>query len=111
MPDFGRKLENQQNAPVKTTLDLPNDLVREVKLRAVNEGMKLKDVISDLLRKGLGQPNPTPAGTTARRGGIALPLFPSSPQAPARRMSLDRLVAAEQETLTREDLERLRPPV
>jgi len=109
--DFDRNLENQQYGEVKTTLDLPNDLVREVKLRAVNEGMKLKDVISDLLRKGLGHPNPTPPGTTARRGGIALPLFPSSPHAPARRMSLDRLVAAEHETLTRDDIERLRPPV
>ena len=38
---------------MKTTLDLPSDLVREVKLRAVNEGRKLKDTFSDLLRKGL----------------------------------------------------------
>lgn len=109
--NFDRKLENQQSGRVKTTLDLPNDLVREVKLRAVNEGMKLKDVISDLLRKGLGHPNPTPPGTPARRGGISLPLFPSSPDAPARWMPADRLVAAEHETLTRDDLERLSPPV
>lgn len=95
---------------MKTTLDLPNDLVREVKLRAVNEGKKLKDVISDLLRQGLGHPAPTVEGVTARRGTIDLPLFPSSPDAPARRMSLDALVAAEHETLTRDDLERLRPP-
>lgn len=102
-------MENQQNGTVKTTLDLPNDLVREVKLRAVNEGKKLKDVISDLLRQGLGHPSPPVSGGTARRGRIDLPLFPSSPDAPARRMSMDELLAAERETLTRDDLERLRP--
>ena len=95
---------------MKTTLELPNDLVREVKLRAVNEGKKLKDVISDLLRQGLGHPAPTLPGAMARRGRIDVPLFPSSPSAPARRMSLDDLVAAEHESLTRDDLERLRPP-
>ena len=107
---FDIKLENQQAGSVKTTLDLPNDLVREVKLRAVNEGKKLKEVISDLLRQGLGHSTPTLAVVTARQGRIVLPLFPSSPKAPARRMSLDNLVAAEHESLTRDDLERLRPP-
>ncbi|WP_395738996.1 antitoxin [Prosthecobacter sp.] len=38
---------------MKTTLDLPSDLVREIKLRAVNEGGKLKDTVADLLRRGL----------------------------------------------------------
>jgi len=38
---------------VKTTIDLPPDLVREMKLLAVNEGRKLKDVAADLLKRGL----------------------------------------------------------
>jgi plasmid stability protein len=38
---------------MKTTLHLPDDLVREIKLRAVREGKKLKDEVADLLRKGL----------------------------------------------------------
>jgi len=38
---------------MKTTLDLPEELVKEVKLRAVHEGMKLKDAMAELLRKGL----------------------------------------------------------
>ena len=38
---------------MKTTVDLPNDLVREIKLRAVNEGRKLKEVVTELLRFGL----------------------------------------------------------
>ena len=38
---------------MKTTLDLPDALVKEIKLRAVHEGKKLKDAMADLLRKGL----------------------------------------------------------
>lgn len=38
---------------MKTTIDLPPDLVREMKLLAVHEGRKLKDVAADLLKRGL----------------------------------------------------------
>jgi hypothetical protein len=38
---------------MKTTLDLPDDLVKEMKLLAIHEGKKLKDAVADLLRKGL----------------------------------------------------------
>ncbi|HYO12520.1 MAG TPA: antitoxin [Thermoanaerobaculia bacterium] len=40
---------------MKTTLELPDDLVRAVKIRAVEENKKLKDTIADLLRRGLAQ--------------------------------------------------------
>jgi len=109
-PTFDRKMENQQNGIVKTTLDLPNELVREVKLRAVNEGKKLKDVIAELLTQGLGHSSQPPMGVTPRRGTIEIPLFRSSSNAPAGRMTLEQLVAAEHETLTRDDLERPNTP-
>jgi hypothetical protein len=48
-----RKMVNQQNAFMKTTLDLPEDLVTQVKIRAVRERKKLKDAVAELLRKGL----------------------------------------------------------
>lgn len=38
---------------MKTTVDLPESLVRQVKMRAAREGQKLQDVIADLLRRGL----------------------------------------------------------
>ena len=38
---------------MKTTLELPDDLVKAVKLLAVHEGKKLKDAVADLLRQGL----------------------------------------------------------
>jgi hypothetical protein len=38
---------------MKTTLDLPDDLMHEVKIRAVHERKKLKDAIAELIRKGI----------------------------------------------------------
>ena len=38
---------------MKTTLDLPDELMREVKIRAVHEHKKLKDAIAELLKKGV----------------------------------------------------------
>lgn len=40
---------------MKTTLDLPDDLVRAVKIRAVEENKKLKDTVAELLRRGLAK--------------------------------------------------------
>ena len=42
---------------MKTTLDLPDDLMHEVKLRAVNQQKKLKDTIAELLRRGMAAEN------------------------------------------------------
>ena len=47
-----RKLGNQQNGCMKTTLDLPDKLVRQVKLRALREGKKLKDAVAGHCAKG-----------------------------------------------------------
>lgn len=38
---------------MKTTLDLPDDLMREVKIRAAQQGRKLKDLLADAIRIGL----------------------------------------------------------
>jgi hypothetical protein len=38
---------------MKTTLELPDELMREVKIRAIHEGKKLKDAIADFIRKGM----------------------------------------------------------
>ncbi len=61
--------ENQQNGRMKTTLDLPDDLVKEIKLHAVNEGKKLKDAMAELLRKGLSAT--APGSVTAVKAGKA----------------------------------------
>lgn len=38
---------------MKTTLDLPDGLMRRVKLRAVHRNQKLKDAIAQLLEAGM----------------------------------------------------------
>jgi hypothetical protein len=38
---------------MKTTLDLPDVLIKQVKLHAIHQGRKLKDAVADLLRQGL----------------------------------------------------------
>lgn len=44
---------------MKTTLDLPDELMRAVKIRAVHEQKKLKDTVAELLRKGMAKPRRT----------------------------------------------------
>jgi hypothetical protein len=56
---------------VKTTLDLPAELMREVKIRAVQDNRKLKDAIADLLQRGLARERATPAKARRR---VRLPL-------------------------------------
>ncbi len=38
---------------MRITLELPDDLVKEIKLRAACDGAKLKSMVADLLRAGL----------------------------------------------------------
>lgn len=58
---------------MKTTLDLPDDLMRAVKIRAVEENRKLKDTMADLLRRGLAQKRGVPAVPAG--GRLKLPLI------------------------------------
>jgi hypothetical protein len=74
---------------MKTTLDLPDDLVREVKIHAVHENRKLKDTVADLLRRGLAQKHGGPA---AARRRIKLPLVECAHEArPDEEMTPDRV--------------------
>ena len=41
---------------MKTTLDLPDDLMRAVKIRAAEHNLKLKDIVADALRAALASP-------------------------------------------------------
>lgn len=85
---------------MKTTLDLPDELMREVKIKAVNENRKLKDAIADLLRRGLAQEAHF-QGPVRKRA--SLPLVQCAHEArPEEEMTPDRvasvLLAEESET-------------
>ena len=56
---------------MKTTLNLPDDLMREVKLRSVEQNRRLTDTISELLRIGLAQEQ---AGASQHGNRVQLPL-------------------------------------
>lgn len=86
---------------MKATFDLPNDLVRSIKLRAVHENRGLKEVVTDLLRSALA--HETLPKTAPQKGRIELPLFASKPGAPASRMRADALLALEQAAHLEED--------
>lgn len=96
---------------MKTTLDLPDELIREVKLRAVHQRRTVKDIVAEFLRQGLGL---APLGLSEKRsvspmvkiGERGLPVIRCAPHAPATRMSVEELLALEQETQTEEDLKR-----
>lgn len=83
---------------MKTTLDLPADLVREMKLRAAREGRKLKDVASEIVRRGLARSG-SPEGAVVHR--VKLPLIECGPPAnPATEPTPDQLA----ETLLQQEV-------
>ena len=56
---------------MKTTLELPDDLIRAVNIRAVEENRRLKDTMADLLRRGLDRERGAPVLVRRR---LRLPL-------------------------------------
>jgi len=74
---------------MKTTLDLPDDLMRAVKIRAVQENRRLKHTVADLLRRGLAEQRGAPA---APRRRVKLPLVECAHEArPGEEMTPERV--------------------
>lgn len=85
-------------ALVKTTIELPADLIRQLKMRAVTEDRKLKDVAAEALRRGLDAP---PVGPVTAR--VQLPLVLTAHRAdPETEMTPERVA----QTLAESDLGR-----
>jgi plasmid stability protein len=98
-------------ARMKTTLDLPDDILREMKLRALMKGRTLRDLVADFLRQGLGMTGPRastalPADSPFELGADGIPIFRGKANAPALHMNLDALQQLEHDALTREDMQR-----
>jgi plasmid stability protein len=91
-------------AKMKTTLDLPDDLMREVKIRAARESLKLKDTVADLLRRGLSRSR----SETRVRRRVTLPIVECAHEAPpGEEMTPERVAAI----LLDEESEARRGPV
>ena len=66
---------------MKTTLDLPDALVNEIKLRATHEGREFTDVIADLLTAGLS-PTINSHAENGQTVSKTLPLIKARPAPP-----------------------------
>ena len=83
---------------MKTTVELPDELLRELKIRAARTGRSLKDLMTDLLQEGLDAVDRQPGsvGTT-----VSLPLVVCAhPATPEQEATPERVAAVlvEQET-------------
>jgi len=75
---------------MKTTIDLPDELVRRLKLRAIHDGRKLKHVAADILRTGLEEQaaaSTEKSATVAKDKKTGLPVIQCR-RAPARGQEL-----------------------
>lgn len=95
---------------MKTTLELPDELMREVKIRAAMEGRKLKDVVAEALKTGLmiiGPSNHPSKGIRVEKDPeTGLPVVFAVADALGSAMTRDELKRLEQDTQYREDLRR-----
>jgi len=92
---------------MKTTLDLPETLVREMKLRAAREGRKLKDVAAEVFQRGLRY-SPEKASDVPRSEKLTEPLFVcEESEAPASRMTVEALLDLERQAIEVEDRQRV----
>ena len=101
---------------MKTTLDLPDELIREAKLRAVLQGRTLRDLVAEYLRQGMGMaapklPAPPPPGSVVELDESGLPFIRGHADAPALHMSVAELIALEQAAQAEEDARRAGFPV
>jgi hypothetical protein len=58
---------------MRTTIDLPDELFRQVRVKAAQDGLRLKELIQRYIEQGLGQCAP-PSGQAPRRQRSELPI-------------------------------------
>ena len=94
---------------MKTTLDLPDHLMRQVKQRALQQGRPIKALMADYIRQGLHGPAALPL--TNNSGVLevdeeGLPLFRPDPQLKRHSIDLATALRLEQDALNQEDRQR-----
>ena len=90
---------------MKVTIDLPEDLVHAIKLRAVLERRSLKDLMAQQLRQIMTSSSPTSQDGSSPTVVVekSLPVIRCEPDAPASRMTVEELLALEAEATIAED--------
>ena len=96
---------------MSTMLELPDDVMREVESQAARAGREPRDFVVSFLRQAF---RPTESKSVPPQAGASLdtdprtglPVFRCDPDAPARSMTVEQLLALEQNALLNEDLSR-----
>ncbi len=83
---------------MKTSLDIPEELYRSVKVKAAQEGRKISDLVAEGLRLLLEAPTP------ALKPRIEFPLIPARPDST---VLTDEMVAEAEEAMWTEEAERI----
>jgi plasmid stability protein len=101
---------------MKTTLDLPDELIRAAKLRAVAQGRTLRDLVSEYLRQGLGISEKPNIDAYASRSTIefnaqGFPQYKCRPELQGSPDSLALLLELERSALAEEDFRRVGQPL
>jgi len=97
---------------MKTTVDLPGEIVRELKLMALRRRQKLNVTTTQCLAQAVDTPRantvstPPISSTRVKIGKDGLPVIRCAPDAPASRMGVGDLLALGQRSLEEEDLKR-----
>ncbi len=95
---------------MKTTLDLPDELIRAVKLRAVAQGRPLKDLVADLLTQALYAPKDQAKHYAAQEVSApyfidpqGLPIINGAANSPSSTATIQELLDIEQQALADQD--------
>lgn len=94
---------------MKTTLDLPDHLMRQVKQRAFQQGRPIKELVADYIRQGLhGSTGSSlqPAARVVEIDASGMPLFRPDPSFSGPPIDLATALGLEQEALMQEDRQR-----
>jgi hypothetical protein len=90
---FDGNLESWKAGNMKKTLDIPDDLLRTMKMQAVQEGRKFKDVAVEIFRRGLNRMEPFPDRAAPRRVKLPLIVAPQgAPEFTPNGQDIDRLL-------------------
>jgi hypothetical protein len=94
---------------MKTTLDLPDHLMRQVKQRALQQGRPIKELVADYIRQGLHGTPGAPLQPTARAVELdasGMPLFRPDPSFSGPPIDLATALQLERDALMHEDCQR-----
>lgn len=92
---------------MKTTIDLPEDLILQLKFLSARESRKLKDVAAEIIRQGLrfrsAQQPQDPKQNNLLVSEQGFPVYKCRADAPATKSSIDELLQMEQDAIAGED--------